>query len=566
MDLAKINFEYLEHCKRRIAEIQDADIETLHQIFKSQSSRITDHWIKLYLAIFERKAYLSPQRVRKIFHQLTLSFLSAIQYKTWDQYFQDIKNQALMFAAIGVPFEEVMLSSQLFEEACLICVKQENPPAPVVERIHIILDDLCRLANIIFAMNYYESTKKDWQVLSEAYREEGLKLRKELQTARRDIFKVTQNQLNSMSLAIGSISSKMRRSTYQLGRLQKYSDMIEDVKDTLFILKSSYAFLKKDMPLRSEIVFGLMDESRLKFRTFGASGVDADGKSTIELLDEVSVDNFLITHDQELVTSKTSSYLIKNFYENPILVFSKTAIHDMKDYLFIPLLKHQELLGFIWLASPKPAFFTRENKRYFRHLSRSLSSAIYGIHYYSKYQLHNNLADILRKIDEDQQVKKSLDYFLDFYLSSVIRLLNIERASIMVYDQKTRELQVVAAKGYKVYPIDGLRLSMGEGVAGSSLQDSKIICISKMKQVESRFLDKIKLFNGAQSYEEIKSLACVPLFFEGKPLGVLNMSTLKHHKTFESTEMEIANQLANKLCMVLSQMIQTGALLTADKT
>ena len=80
---------------------------------------LVERWSQMYLETFGRNAFFSTQRVQKIFKELAEVFVGCLQERCLDVYFENLKEKGCLFARLGVPFEEVILSMHLSEEACL---------------------------------------------------------------------------------------------------------------------------------------------------------------------------------------------------------------------------------------------------------------------------------------------------------------------------------------------------------------------------------------------------------------------------------------------------------------
>lgn len=108
---------------------------------------------------------------------------------------------------------------------------------------------------------------------------------------------------------------------------------------------------------------------------------------------------------------------------------------------------------------------------------------------------------------------------LRLFLSKVIEIIGAENASIMLIDQQSEELRLLAASGSKDVNPSQPRFPVGRGVAGWVAKESKPVVISDV-QSNDRFADL--QHNGK---ERIRALLCLPLVFENQTIGVLNVSS-----------------------------------------
>jgi signal transduction protein with GAF and PtsI domain len=200
-------------------------------------------------------------------------------------------------------------------------------------------------------------------------------------------------------------------------------------------------------------------------------------------------------------------------------------------------------------------FFNKGNYKLFQRLGQAVSKSVTAAHLFTRAKKQDEFASLLTELNKSEFLTKPLESALDFYLGSFIDLLGAERSSVMRYDAASRELKVCAAKGYKVYPISGVPIKWGEGIAGLALKESKIFAVTKMKeaqQFDNPFTKALKRREAPEA--RVKSLLVLP-FFEGRePLGVVNISTINYHRNFDQTDIDMARELANRMAGVIKNI------------
>jgi len=505
-----------------------------------KKSELITEWSRLYLNTFGRESFFSSQRVRRVFEELTTLFLECLKTSDLTRYFDELKKAGKMFFDLGVPFEEVVLCIHLFQEACLSMISRgaPNPPVPM-ESVRMAFDELGRMGTAVFAVSYFRSVKGDWDRIRDSYQEENGQIRKEVAALERDLLSTNAKRLSAMELAVSSINRKLRQSSYQFRQIQKLTHRVDVAPDTISIMTITQQCFSRHLPDACEIRFALLDEHQLKFRVYGAAGFEAANADRIELMSEITTSQLIPEHYERLFEAKPQMILRQQVRDNARFVFPSSSLEELSEYLIIPLSRYEELCGFIWVASPEPGILTQTAAKFLNRLSKPVAGALFGLNYFSRHKRQLSLNAALEKLDEPKPSQQSFEESLDYYLEAIIKSIGVERASLMLLNPKKKSLQLFAAKGYRVYPFAGTRLGWGEGIAGSSLRDSKIICISHMRQ------------EGRSSFS-VKSLACIPLAVGRRPIGVLNLSTMSYHKTFESSEVQAANRLAQDLAEVIA--------------
>ncbi|MGH7198297.1 MAG: GAF domain-containing protein, partial [Candidatus Omnitrophota bacterium] len=197
-------------------------------------------------------------------------------------------------------------------------------------------------------------------------------------------------------------------------------------------------------------------------------------------------------------------------------------------------------------------FFTKANYKFYQRLGQVVSKAAMNAQLFNRSKKRDEFTSLLNELNKDEFLTKPLESILDFYLGSFIELLGAERSSIMLYDPGSRELKVCAAKGYKVYPISGVPIKWGEGIAGLALKESKIVTITKMKETQTFDNPFTKALKRREAPEaRVKSLLVLPFFNAQKPLGVVNISTINYHKSFDQSDIDMAHELASRMASVI---------------
>ena len=140
----------------------------------------------------------------------------------------------------------------------------------------------------------------------------------------------------------------------------------------------------------------------------------------------------------------------------------------------------------------------------------------------------------------------------DYYLEDILRLIVTVTAealgsnicSLMLVDDKTKELAVRATQSISVEYNKKLPLKIGEGIAGKAAHENRPIAIKDVtKEKEYKYKDMAKK-------EGLCSLLCVPLSVKGRVIGVINCYTSKPHD-FSEDEIELLVTIANQAAIAI---------------
>ena len=145
---------------------------------------------------------------------------------------------------------------------------------------------------------------------------------------------------------------------------------------------------------------------------------------------------------------------------------------------------------------------------------------------------HLSLSNLSRMINAE----RDLNVLLDFLVNESANLVDADRATLFLFDEKTNQLWSHLALGTS----EIIRFDANLGIAGESLSTGKIINIKEASK-HPKFYPEIDKRTGYKT----NTILCVPLKdIKGKPIGVLqtlNKNNEKFSKDDEETWSEAEN-------------------------
>jgi diguanylate cyclase (GGDEF)-like protein len=147
--------------------------------------------------------------------------------------------------------------------------------------------------------------------------------------------------------------------------------------------------------------------------------------------------------------------------------------------------------------------------------------------------------ETIYKIVKEVNSNLGLKHCLKSIIENTVKLLNVERASLMVLDKQAKELKIECATGISQQVINTTRVKVGQGVSGWVAKTGKPLLINDIsKDKRFRPREKGKYYN--------KSLLSVPLKAKGVVIGVLNVNNKKARQVFTKDDLELLSALANE--------------------
>ena len=153
--------------------------------------------------------------------------------------------------------------------------------------------------------------------------------------------------------------------------------------------------------------------------------------------------------------------------------------------------------------------------------------------------LLSQLGQILNSTLEHREVRKRA-------IEAATRLMKAETGSLLLIDEKKRELYFEVALGDQEETIKKITLNLGEGIAGWVAQKGKPLIVNHPEQ-DRRF------FKGVDGKTEFKTknLICVPLKVKKKVIGVLEAINKKNGVDFDQEDLALFVSLADQVAIAL---------------
>ena len=132
----------------------------------------------------------------------------------------------------------------------------------------------------------------------------------------------------------------------------------------------------------------------------------------------------------------------------------------------------------------------------------------------------------------------SLDQLLSIILESACTSVKGDTGSLMLFDEKAKELNVKVSIGLKKQVVETTKMKLGQGIAGWVASNGEPVLLFDGLKNDERF-------KHLESRPNIKSAICVPLKIKGKVTGVLNVNNLVSSPSqFTDNDFEFLSVLA----------------------
>ncbi|MFP8879587.1 MAG: GAF domain-containing protein [Myxococcota bacterium] len=155
------------------------------------------------------------------------------------------------------------------------------------------------------------------------------------------------------------------------------------------------------------------------------------------------------------------------------------------------------------------------------------------------------LLGALHEIVESYNLTIDADDLFSRMLEIAVSVTGAEGGSLMLLDTENRELRVRFAAGIEPELWTKIRVPLGEGIAGRVAADARPLRLRGKADREAFSIVRERL--------DVESAISVPMIFEGRVLGVLNLHHSTRRDTFSDEDLEFAEQLARLDAQIIAQ-------------
>jgi len=164
----------------------------------------------------------------------------------------------------------------------------------------------------------------------------------------------------------------------------------------------------------------------------------------------------------------------------------------------------------------------------------------------------SELLTALHEIVESYKLTVDADELFSRVLEIAVAVTGAEGGSLMLLDHAARELRVRVAAGVEPELWPKIRVPLGHGIAGRVAADGRPLRLRGKADRQAFKIMRERL--------DVESALSVPLIFEGRVLGVLNLHHTTRPDAFSDESLEFAEQLAQLDAQIIARSQEHEAL------
>jgi len=140
----------------------------------------------------------------------------------------------------------------------------------------------------------------------------------------------------------------------------------------------------------------------------------------------------------------------------------------------------------------------------------------------------------------------NIEDVLDHAMKWAEEFMDAEASSVYELNKEKNEIFIRLARGERREPVRGIRLNVGEGIAGWVVKTGRPV-VSQDVRKDKRFSDKYDKKTGFKT----TSMICVPLIAKDEPIGALQVINKKSKKPFNQADFRLLTGMAQQIAVAM---------------
>jgi PAS domain S-box-containing protein len=217
---------------------------------------------------------------------------------------------------------------------------------------------------------------------------------------------------------------------------------------------------------------------------------------------------------------------------------------NLDSCLCIPLKVPEEIMGVIHLDNPSPYLLKPAARDFIDILGRHISGSLYRFLSMGRYEKKLGALSALYDVAHIMSTTANLQEALEYILKIVSKLVNAERAQLMLLNEKEDEIYVRASWSSDGKSFGATKMKVGEGVAGWVIQHGRHY-FAKNTEKDALFIPS------PEGQHEFRSILCIPIMEKNRKIGVINIGTLTREREFTHDEIQTLTVIASRAALTI---------------
>ncbi len=230
-----------------------------------------------------------------------------------------------------------------------------------------------------------------------------------------------------------------------------------------------------------------------------------------------------------LVASSGRGMIVNDVSKDPNYISIKKEIQSE---LAVPLIVEDMVIGVVSLDSNRINAFTEEHLKIVGILANQAALIFKNLQTFRRLEQKNKIQQVLIEISKIVTSSLDLDEIFQSIMATIERSLKLEKGSLVLYDNASETLRLVAAVGLSTDEIEKGVYQLGEGVVGKVYESGEAMLIRSVAN-DPLFLNRVGYLNHFKNDPHNVSLLAAPVKSEQSIIGVLSVF-LVHQKNMDT--------------------------------
>jgi PAS domain S-box-containing protein/putative nucleotidyltransferase with HDIG domain len=187
--------------------------------------------------------------------------------------------------------------------------------------------------------------------------------------------------------------------------------------------------------------------------------------------------------------------------------------------MYVPMLSKGAPIGLIQVQSYTPNRFSPEDINLLALVANTAAVIIENARLFTETQSRLRFLSALHTIDTAISASVDLRITLNIILENVTGELRVDAAAVALLNPYTRILEYTASRGFRSRIVEGMRIKLGEGLAGQAAIQRRILNLSEAGPMDGKNVPGVDIF----ADEQFASQFAIPLTAKGQVQGVLQI-------------------------------------------
>ncbi|GAB4477484.1 MAG: hypothetical protein Kow0088_16450 [Anaerolineales bacterium] len=210
-----------------------------------------------------------------------------------------------------------------------------------------------------------------------------------------------------------------------------------------------------------------------------------------------------------------------------------------KSAVSAPLMAREELVGVMTLVHPQPGFFQPHHLNLVQSIADQAGIAVLNARLFDESQRRARVMAALASSAAAITGSLDLREVLQRILEQTSQALLADTVSLALLDPKRQELVFEASTGRYSDKVVGIRLKLGQGIAGWVAQNGTGAVVNDVSQDE-RFYGGVDLITGFKT----RAIACAPIRWGNEVIGILEALN-PYSRVFDEDALDVLNGIAS---------------------